>query len=126
MGVSGAAIVKNYLERYVSTNLMKTKKNKHSDQPLARFSLSIAYNIIHEMDYLIFSNNANDFDFIKTCLKQNVALLRQELKKRQSVFSGWFTKTLLPEDFGKCVYDAWYSLHELEKQQLGPRSRASS
>lgn len=116
MSNSAAAIVKSFMDKYIFINLLKTKKNRYGDQALARFTLSMACHIAEEMDFLVRSNNANDFLAIKDCMKKYVALIHSELRHRQTLLD-FFTKTKLPPDFGRCVNEAWYRLHDFEKEE---------
>jgi hypothetical protein len=122
MKSSAAQSVKGYLEKYICVNSFKMKNNKHKDRELARTCLSVAYDVTHHMNHLIQSNNANDFEAIKTCLRQNVAIIHQTLRSQQSKLAGWFSKTSLPTDFGKCIHAAWSSLqeHEREDEEVSP------
>lgn len=115
MKSSGAHIMKAYLEKYVFVNQYKTKKNKYDDPYIARQSLAIAYNLIHEMEDLIKSNHADNFDQIKKAVKEQVSVMHHVLKERQPKLRMWFLKTTLPSDFSKCLYEGWAKLHELEK-----------
>ncbi|MBA2654279.1 MAG: hypothetical protein H0U71_04330 [Gammaproteobacteria bacterium] len=114
MGTSGAAIVKNYLEKYVYINSLKTRKNNYLNPNMARISRAIAYNIIHEMEFLILSNQADDYGYIRRYLKEEITELHRELKSHQSFFPWLFTKTTLPSDFGRCVHEAWFELRQRE------------
>lgn len=116
MRTSAAAIVQEYLQRYVYISLLKTKKNKNIDPYTARILLASAYNIIHEMEYLEFSNNANNFEHIKNYVKDQVGVIHSELKKQHSYLRRYFVKTTLPSDFEKCVYEAWFRLQYFEKE----------
>lgn len=116
MQTSAAEIVKSYLEKYICVNVIKTKKNKYVDKPLARSALSVACLIVEEMNNLIRSNKADDFITIKKCLKNQVNEIHQQLREKQTFLQFCFHKTKLPPDFGRCVNDAWYYLWRYEKQ----------
>lgn len=113
---SSAEIVRQYFEKYVFISSLKIRKNKYEDGELARMTLSIAYDIIHEMEHLIRSNHANDTEIIKQYLRQQVGLMHRILKKRQPLIISWFIRTNLPPDFGTCIHEAWFKLHHAEKQ----------
>lgn len=125
MKTSGAAIVKEYLEKYVFINIFKTKQRKYVDQQLARKSLAVAYDIIHLMEDLIKSNNANDFEVIKKCLRKKVTVIHNELKEKQGFFACLFVQPQLPPDFDKCIHTAWSWLLLYEKQYLQNAPRRS-
>jgi hypothetical protein len=112
MNTSAAQIVKNYLDKYICTNLVKTRKQKYTDQPCARKTLSVAFNISHEMDNLIRSNNANDLPAIQSCLREQIAFMRQELQDRQTFYEKLFRKTALPPDFDRCLHEAWHKIQD--------------
>jgi hypothetical protein len=118
VGMSGAIIVKGYAEKFVFINQLKIRKNKYPDPRIARESLSIAYDIIHEMEYLISSNNANNFGKIKNVLEQHSLKMHSNLQKRHSFLRGLFSKTKLPGDFSKFIQAASHKLNEFEKDQF--------
>lgn len=127
MSDSGAAIVKDYLKKYIYVNQLKTKQNRYIDQHLARKTLSIAFNIIHEMEDLIFSNNANDLHHIKKCLRESLGHIRKELRQRQNFLQRMFVKPQLPPDFDKCVNEAWSEVQEfIEKNYQDPFAKYES
>lgn len=123
MKSSAAEIVRQYFEKYVFISSLKIKKNKYEDGELARMALSIAYDIIHEMEHLIRSNHADDIEIIKQYLRQQVGLMHQILKKRQPLIISWFKRTSLPPDFGTCIHEAWFKLQHVEKKNQDPSVR---
>lgn len=116
MSTSAAAIVKKYLEKYAAINVLKTRQNKYKDQPLARNTLAIAYDIIHAMNALILINEGNNYPEIKRNIRKHVGILQRLLKKDQSFFESWFSTIEFPKDFEKCLKTAWCLLQNFEKK----------
>ncbi len=112
---SAAKIVKSYFEKYIYIHQIKTKRGKYSNPLLARKILSIAYDISHKMDDLIRSNNSNDLDAIKSCLREKTALLHDELKPR-TWFKVFCKGQPVPTDFGLCVNEAWYKIQFMDNR----------
>lgn len=112
---SAAEIVKSYMEKYILINMLKTKQNRYEDIVLARSTLSVAFHILQEMNFLIRSNNANDLCSIKKFLNDQLTVIHNQLRQRQTILD-YFTQTKLPPDFGRCINDTWFQLGHFERE----------
>lgn len=102
------------MQKYILINLLKTKKNKYENKVVARATLTVAFDILERMNYLILSNNSEDHQAIENCLQEQIKIVESEIKSDKTLLQWLFTKTELPVDFGRCVNDARYALSKLE------------